>query len=146
MAQQMEMFEEYQVQNREVSIKCDGCVQIKARKENPEKELFEVGKEKCQRCGKIDYDRRNLNMACFYEMDELKIPFSHVRISGKRQHQVGEAHARCLGYNVPVFETAEQSEVEHRWDFYELRVCKDCRGDWLDAIRNWWNTSKTVVD
>ena len=31
--------------------------------------------EECQRCKDIDEDRRTLEMACFYDMKELDVPF-----------------------------------------------------------------------
>jgi len=46
-------------------------------------------------------------MACFYEMNELGLPFEMVKVGKKRE-------------------------------FYTLRVCKDCRADWMDAIKTWF--------
>jgi len=31
-----------------------------------------------------------------------------------------------------------EEELFHQKPFYTLRVCKDCRGDWLDAIERWF--------
>ena len=53
-------------------------------------------------------------MACFYEMTELKIPLKEETIKG--------------------------TEESHH--FYTMRVCKDCRADWMAAIKNWFSTSK----
>lgn len=61
--------------------------------------------EECQRCGDIDDDRRTLKMECFYDMNELNVPFSF----DEKQH--------C----------------------YSLRVCKDCRADWMQAIEQWFH-------
>ncbi len=36
--------------------------------------------EECQRCKEVGEDRRTLKMACFYEMDELGMPFKHAKI------------------------------------------------------------------
>ena len=69
--------------------------------------------EKCQKCGKVGYDRRTLMMACFYEMNELNIPF----------------------------EKMEFDEIR----FYTLRVCKDCRADWMLSIKKWWNDKATSL-
>ena len=69
-----------------------------------------MSKEICQRCQEKDYDRRTLWMACFYEMKELGLPLE-------------ERELEC-------------GEDKHR--FYLLRVCKDCRGDWLGAIKKWF--------
>ena len=69
--------------------------------------------EQCQRCKEEGEDRRTLWMACFYDMDELEIPFTHenLRYEDNRLH--------------PMF---------------TLRVCKNCRADWMRIIQYWWNT------
>lgn len=36
--------------------------------------------EICQRCSDKDYDHRTLWMACFYEMNELGLPFKQVKV------------------------------------------------------------------
>lgn len=69
-------------------------------------------KEACQRCHEVDEDRRTLEMACFYEMDELGLPFKHDFI---------QTHIQDDGKK-----------------FYTLRVCKECRADWMTAIKNWF--------
>ena len=67
--------------------------------------------EECQRCKEVDEDRRTLWMSCFYEMDELGMPFSHV----------------C---------PAEAPDVPRK--FYTMRVCKECRGLWMAMIKFWY--------
>lgn len=70
--------------------------------------------EACQRCHEVDEDRRTFVMACFYEMDELKLPFKpHV---------------------------LKDDDLKHL--FYTLRVCKDCRSQWMTAIQTWFNEGK----
>jgi hypothetical protein len=64
--------------------------------------------EQCQRCKEVDYDRRSLWMSCFYEMDELGLPFNKIQLEDRQ--------------------------------FYTLRVCKNCRADWLSQIKNWFNS------
>jgi len=64
--------------------------------------------ECCQRCGEAGEDRRSLWMACFYEMNELRIPFHRSVVMDE--------------------------------SFYTLRVCKGCRGDWLAAIKAWFES------
>ena len=59
--------------------------------------------DKCIRCGEMDEDLRTLYMACFYDMNELNIPFT------PRDKQ------------------------------FTLRVCKPCRGDWMNAIQEWFD-------
>lgn len=72
--------------------------------------------EKCQRCSEVDEERRTLWMSCFYEMDELNIPFKH--------------------------EDIRPPEYENDRRFYTLRTCKSCRGAWLAAIQSWFNNIK----
>lgn len=74
--------------------------------------------EQCQKCKKVDEDRRTLWMCCFYNMDELNLPFD-------RQ----EVFYPILG--------GTQSQ-----NFYTLRVCKDCRAEWMSAIQTWFNDQK----
>ncbi len=71
----------------------------------------EIG-EKCDCCGRYGHDRRTLLMGCGYEMSELGIPFE------KRKYE------SLPGFN--------QDEL------FTLRVCKDCRGKWMDAIKDWF--------
>ncbi len=68
--------------------------------------------EKCQRCNLEDEDCRTLWMSCFYEMDELKIPFQH--------------ECQLLAEAIPA-------------KFYTLRVCKPCRSFWLGMIKVWFD-------
>jgi len=76
--------------------------------------------EKCVRCDEEGEDRRTLWMACFYDMMELNIPFEKDQM----------------------YETSDPRE--EGTDFYTLRVCKDCRADWMRAIKFWWkNVVKT---
>lgn len=70
--------------------------------------------EKCQKCQEEGEDRRTLWMACFYDMDELNIPFQKRILSDSNN------------YNCP-------------HELYTLRVCKDCRADWLTFIKDWYN-------
>lgn len=65
----------------------------------------EMKVEECQRCKDIDYDRRTLEMACFYDMNELNVPF----------------------------------KLDEATLVYSLRVCKDCRSEWMKAIQSWFN-------
>lgn len=71
--------------------------------------------EKCQRCEKVGEDRRTLWMACFYQMNELGLPFEEIKMTG-----TGDGHEL---YDYP---------------FYRLRVCKQCRADWLATIKHWF--------
>ena len=64
--------------------------------------------ETCARCNQEKPDLRTLWMACFYDMDELDVPFGN-KVSGQRS-------------------------------FFTLRVCKECRAEWMAAIESWFKT------
>lgn len=66
--------------------------------------------EKCQRCGEFGEDRRTLYHSCFYDMGELDVPF------------------------------LRKTEGSNPRPFFTLRVCKNCRSDWLTAIRQWFKS------
>lgn len=70
--------------------------------------------EVCVRCKNEDDDHTTLWMACFYEMMELGLPFEKDKL----------------------FETSDPRE--DGVNFYTLRVCKDCRSQWMKAIKNWF--------
>lgn len=78
--------------------------------------------EKCQRCRQDGDDRRTLWMACFYQMDELGIPL-------EKETLFTTDYPRCDGK-----------------DFYTLRVCKDCRADWMKSIKDWFNSPLVMRD
>jgi len=69
----------------------------------------------CQKCKKIGEDHRTLWMSCFYDMNELDIPFQQEKVI-----------AECCG------------KTSH--EFYTLSVCKTCRADWMALIKLWWKT------
>lgn len=69
--------------------------------------------EICQRCNEEDEDRRTLWMGCFYDMSELEIPFNEIRIPHP-----------TYGHSLP---------------FFTLLVCKNCRSDWMNSIKEWFN-------
>lgn len=70
--------------------------------------------ETCQRCGEIGDDRRTLWMACLYAMDELDVPFT--------------------------VKPAPKTDKE----FFTLKVCKECRADWMLAIQEWFRIKPEV--
>jgi hypothetical protein len=86
--------------------------------------------DKCVRCGEVDLDRRTLWMACFYEMNELGIPFEQVNVVGQRA-KIVRSEATSLAFEEPSGQTRSHP-------FYTLRVCKECRGEWMAAIRAWY--------
>jgi len=75
--------------------------------------------EICQKCKSRGEDRRTLWMACFYDMKELGIPFEKETVIEGGVHD-GHPNAKH--------------------SFFTLRVCKECRSDWMSAIQKWWMT------
>lgn len=73
--------------------------------------------ETCQRCGEDGQDRRTLHMSCFYQMEELGLPFEKMDFIADE------------GYPVQT---------------YMLRVCKDCRAEWMEAIKKWFHEKPTI--
>lgn len=93
--------------------------------------------EECQRCGEIGEDRRTLWMACFYDMAELRIPLTQVAISGIVQEQTGTRRMEMLNTEIPTYSDMDGA-VEQQHRFFTLRVCKDCRADWMQSIKQWF--------
>ena len=90
-----------------------------------------MSQETCQRCGENDYDRRTLWMACFYKMSELDLPFREITMFGHRKLEINEH-----------IESTPIESSEHL--YYTLRVCKDCRADWMQAIKKWFDEKFTT--
>src|ERR1700689_245993 len=86
--------------------------------------------ELCVRCGEAAEDRRTLWMACLYAMHELKeVPFQESAVIG---------HLAKIGVQHPTPVYAKPGDEVDTFKFYTLRVCKDCRADWMKAIRDWF--------
>ena len=101
--------------------------------------------DKCQRCGVEDPDCRTLWMSCMYAMNELGLPFDHIAIHGIRLDKVGEEMLPTFKLKVPKFETVEEaSKTRTPTDiqFFTLRVCKDCRSEWMGYITSWFDSKK----
>lgn len=104
----------------------------------------EVADSTCQRCGEVGEDRRTLWMACFYEMQELGLPFGR-----KSLLEADPAHLKLhkpaptlplgngVSINIGGGEVTTDQPLGVR-GFYTLRVCKDCRATWMSAIKNWF--------
>jgi hypothetical protein len=77
-------------------------------------------------------------MACFYAMNELAIPFEEIGIYGV----VLKVTGRDPRWGSPIFErTPFPSEVEEKAatrSLFTLRVCKGCRSEWMEAVKNWF--------
>lgn len=94
--------------------------------------------EKCARCGESGEDRRTLWMACLYAMGELNVPFAQIAVQGQICKQNGTKEV--IGHHVPTWAEGEGPSRHH--PFFTLRVCKACRGSWMQAIKQWFNTPK----
>ena len=79
--------------------------------------------EQCQKCKEVGEDRRTLRMSCFYAMEELNLPFVINRLSVVDSEEFMKS----------------QKVITNDMNFYTLRVCKDCRADWMTAIQTWFN-------
>lgn len=108
--------------------------------------------EKCVRCGEVDEDRRTLWMACFYAMEELKIPFEQtvlfhadVEKLEKVKDAVGfdTGNGQRINIAPPTLKTSAELTPQ---GFYTLRVCKECRADWMAAIQMWFVDKAAQVD
>jgi len=88
----------------------------------------------CQRCNQEGEDRRTLWMACFYDLSELSVPFKRVCIEGEYL-ELERLEPGRFG-NLPVFKKTDGGISKH--GFYTLRVCKECRADWMDSISKWF--------
>ena len=103
--------------------------------------------ETCQRCGEKGEDRRTLWMSCFYAMEELGLPFEQRKLMGKLYPMVGTEELKFLGRDDPNFpphtipKYADEPNGAFERAIYSLRVCKSCRGDWMAAIKFWFNTA-----
>lgn len=94
--------------------------------------------ELCKRCGEEGDDRRTLWMACFYDMGELEMPFDQMELIAKPRRYVDSIELESfVGIRVPRFEEIPDAP-ERKYQFYVLRVCKECRSDWLMMIQEWF--------
>lgn len=99
--------------------------------------LSEDDEDLCQRCGDRGEDRRTIWMSCFYDMNELGLPLDEVQITGVYGKKTGERVVPGeLKLVAPVFTDTGSPPREYR--FFVLRVCKNCRAEWLLAKRSWF--------
>jgi len=94
--------------------------------------------EVCARCGVIGQDRRTLWMACFYAMNELAVPFEKLSVHGVVLKATGTSDR----WGSPDFEPppygSEHGEKSNHHPMFTLRVCKGCRAEWMQAIKEWY--------
>ncbi len=99
--------------------------------------------EKCQRCGKEGEDRRTLWMSCLCAMGELPMPLDEVAIWGSMMVDADELST--LPGRLKGFKPDNDAKPDMR-RFYLLRVCKQCRGEWMEAISEWFKISVITVE
>lgn len=114
--------------------------------------------DKCARCGDEDEDLRTLWHACFYKMEELGLPFEksevfnieekNLKRTKKKRIMTSQSWDPAIGklgpkklipYNETIIKA--NGRVQPR-DMYTLRVCKDCRADWMSYIKSWFSDRK----
>jgi len=104
------------------------------------------------RCGEIGEDRRTLWMACFYAMEELDIPFEQ-KILFIADEEDCEPAKDPVVIDLPSPEnhklTLEAGTVRCKGELtprgvYTLRVCKNCRAEWMNMIETWFKAGKTI--
>jgi hypothetical protein len=113
------------------------------------KKKTDVEDDKCQRCGDDGGDMRTLYMACFYAMEELGLPFEDAVYFDASTKDLRKASAP-LSVDLGAGKKINLSAGTVRCDgeltpkrFYTLRVCKECRADWMTAISTWFNDRKS---
>lgn len=108
--------------------------------------------EVCVRCGERGEDRRTLWHACFYAMDELKLPFEQRTLfyadidklkKAKEPGTVDLKNGQKLTL-IPGTVTTDGELTPH--NFFTLRVCKDCRASWMEAIQRWFHSPADADD
>lgn len=107
--------------------------------------------EKCVRCGEDGDDRRTLWMACFYAMEELGLPFKkevlfHAETQDLEMAKPPITFESKSSKDKLVLEsgTVRSSGELYPQQLYTLRVCKECRADWMTAIQAWFHSGKPV--
>ena len=105
--------------------------------------------EICQRCGEIEEDRRTLYTACFYELNELGLPFSYQILFHAKLEDLEPAKPpdEILLSDSKVFRLTYgtvtcKGELEPT-KFYTLRICKHCRADWMQSMVQWFRAPVT---
>ena len=102
--------------------------------------------EECARCKRVGQDRRTLWMACMYSMEELSVPFEPCAINGQYLKKTGSKYLPAWDQYVPIYENPDDKGEPYRHQFYTLRVCKDCRADWMGAIKQWFSERPDAED
>ena len=71
-------------------------------------------------------------------MNELDVPFEQVRVTGHISKQIGSKMLETIRREIPVFDQKPPVGEARKFNFFTLRVCKECRADWMSAIECWF--------
>lgn len=112
--------------------------------------------DKCARCGEVGEDRRTLWMACLYAMEELGIPLDqrflfHAELDDCQGDDGERPHVEPYGEPLASQMIMRPSRVRHSGELcakplYTLCVCKQCRADWMMAIKRWFAEKPEWMD
>ena len=92
--------------------------------------------ELCQRCQEVGEDRRTLRMNCFYDMGELDVPFNLEAVYSVPPTAMTQIIREGT---TPEYTTSQAGTKLNPSEFFALRVCKDCRADWMGVIEKWFH-------
>ena len=107
--------------------------------------------EMCARCHEVGEDRRTIRMSCFYRMEEMGLPFEqqfvfktdHTKVTlAEEPGTITLQNGTSLVIRSGRVTTKEKLEPQ---TLYTMRVCKRCRGDWLDAIKGWFDDDRVKM-
>jgi len=101
-----------------------------------------MAERRCLRCGAVGQDRRTLWHASNADMTTLGIPFERAAVYGSFREQVGTKIVYLVsGFIRPLYHQVIAAR-QHEYEFYLLTVCKDCRGEWMSALRRWYQDAE----
>lgn len=101
--------------------------------------------EECDRCNSVGEDRRTLWMACFYEMSELGLPFLqeilfHADVTDLEKVSDPVVFEAKSGERITLGSGTVKSKGELiPQKLFTLRVCKRCRGEWMQCLVDWFH-------
>lgn len=106
-----------------------------------EVQIREAG-DSCQRCGAGPLDLRTLWMAGMMAMDDGDLPVDRVAVLGTYCGSPEPLPGGVTG--MPLWQVTDHEKRYH--EFYTLRVCKDCRSAWYNAIDAWFKDETVDED
>lgn len=116
---------------------------MKCRKDKRDEGFSGICLQKSKTC---NWCQESFGCVMFNENPDFKNNMSVTKPSGTQCQKCGEfgQDTRILRMSC-LYEMSELNvpfvliEKEKGHDQYTLTVCKDCRGDWMRAIENWFN-------